>query len=244
MFLSPWKVYEPQPKLSIWRQAKESIYPHNDLILGETATAGSGGCAGLSNTFVAGFWWTHTLGEMGLLRYKAVFRQDFVGWSGKTTPSQYTLAGPPGWCGASEEEQHLTPNPDYFTSLLWMQLVGPVVLNITLGGYPAALSVHANCAVSRGGAVVLSYSNLAEEALVLPGLITGVSATTPRSEYVLTSGEEGNMQSPWILLNGQGPLTAQAPLLGSRVENIAAVTLPARSYGFIVLENAGATACM
>ena len=51
------------------------------MILGETATAGGGGCAELSDRFVAGFWWVFTLGKMGTLRYDKVFRQNFVGRS-------------------------------------------------------------------------------------------------------------------------------------------------------------------
>ncbi|CAE7713093.1 HPSE, partial [Symbiodinium microadriaticum] len=79
-FTSPFKVYQPQPKLLEWRRHKIDVYPRPtiSMILGETATAGSGGCAELSNRFVAGFWWIFTLGELGVLRYDKVFRQNFV----------------------------------------------------------------------------------------------------------------------------------------------------------------------
>ena len=129
-----------------------------------------------------------------------------------------------------------------------MQLVGTQVLEVSLIGYPPELAVHANCAVSPSGAVVLSFSNLAVEAITLEASVHTedgqVVSTANRTEYFLTSGEEGNLQSSLVLLNGQGPLAADSPLTGLSVRDGGAIVLPPLSYGFVVLDDAKAKVCM
>jgi hypothetical protein len=122
---------------------------------------------------------------MGALGFDAVYRQDFVGWSGTSTKSQ----------------------------------VGREVLALTTGGgeweVPEEVSLHVNCAVYSNGSIVLSYSNLAQSPVVflVDGLrseAAAVIAQSPRVEYFLTTGEEGNVQSASVQLNGGGVLTAGA----------------------------------
>lgn len=71
--------------------------------------AAEGGCEGLSDRFVSGFWWIHTLGlvwyfnfpfSLFTLVYKAaeagtsrVHRQDVAGYSFNNRVSHYMLAG-------------------------------------------------------------------------------------------------------------------------------------------------------
>jgi hypothetical protein len=158
---------------------------------------------------------------MGALGFDAVYRQDFVGWSGTSTKSQ----------------------------------VGREVLALTTGGgeweVPEEVSLHVNCAVYSNGSIVLSYSNLAQSPVVFPvdGLRSEaavVIAQSPRVEYFLTTGEEGNLQSASVQLNGGGVLTAGGSLQGKYVGGMdtTAIILPALSYGFVVLTDSHATACL
>jgi hypothetical protein len=94
------------------------------LVLEETAGAYDGGCDGITNRFASGFLWLATLAVSGTVGFDRVHRQDFAGWSFVQPPrglSHYQLAGPPGWVN---DTAVLNPHPDYFTSVLWKQLMG------------------------------------------------------------------------------------------------------------------------
>lgn len=82
------------------------------LVLEETATSPLGGCIGLSDRFIAGFYWLHALGMVGEAGFQQVNRQDLVGYSFTARPSQYALVGQPGWVNGAGL---LQPHPDYFT---------------------------------------------------------------------------------------------------------------------------------
>ena len=175
-------------------------------------------------------------------------RQDLAGWSSEGGPSYYALLGQPGWSSGP-----ISPHPDYFTALLWKQLVGTLVLQSKLvGGDPtvdATVDAHVWC--GTGGAPVVTYfnANVAAVALALP---SGVPAA-PRVEFVLTSGAAGfdpaALTGDAIFLNG-APLAADAagalsppfPFPGRHVA-AGGLTLPPLSYGFFVLEGAAAAAC-
>ena len=156
------------------------------LIVGETATSAHGGCDGLSNRFVAGFTLWYELGTYAELGVAQVNRQDLAGFSSETEPSNYGLLGPPGWASGPIGQ----PHPDYFSFLLFKQTVGARVLSSGFSGAAANISVvwdsHVFCAASGGGAIALTFFNMAADALVLsvPQL---AGAQAPREEFVLTS---------------------------------------------------------
>ena len=249
------------------------------LIQGETATSAHGGCPGLSNTFVAGFTYMLELGSLGevccrrallpfllhslfslpptthLLSSPAlqlgvaqVNRQDLAGWSSESGPSYYAMLGHPGWSSGP-----LSPHPDYFTALLWKQLIGAAVLNSTLTGsepsVDAAVDAHVWC--SKGGKPVVTYFNAGQVGIVLQ-LPADVPAT-PRTEFVLTSGaahsDPAALTGDFIFLNGgrlsadqEGVLSPPCPFPG-RVVAFGGLALPPLSYGFFVLDGAAAAAC-
>lgn len=238
-FLDPTVSFDYQlDHLKLWRDAKRALAPSAQLILGETATAGGGGCPGLSNTFIAGFFNVHRLSQVQALGYDGVFRQDLVGWSGIGTKSSYALAGDGGWVGGADA-QPLTPNPDFFSSVLYKELVGDIVLDAQYQqGWPATLSVHAACAKTRCGELVISFANLAAASVELRDdvLIHG----SPRTEFFLTE-RDGNLTSRSVWLNDeQQPLRLRDELPGRRVsESGTPLVLPAFSYGFVVLEGGG-----
>lgn len=219
-FLSPW-VWESAvaDKLAGWKIRQEVACPASKIVLGETATAGDGGCAGLSNTFSAGFFWVDTLGTMAHLGYWQVYRQDLIGWSGIGAPSSYALIGDPGQVGGSSEAT-LLPNPDYFSTRLWIRLMGSTVLSAQHtrgsgsgisnvsdsrgggsrgGGSDGGVRVFAHCTPkNRGygiGSVTLAYINpTAASVQINSNASAGTPlALSPRVEYVLTSAASSGL---------------------------------------------------
>lgn len=248
------------------------------LIQGETATSAHGGCPGLSNTFVAGFTYMLELGALGEVRVcvcisslvrvscpharsllpshphplqlgvSQVNRQDLAGWSSEGGPSYYALLGKPGWSNGP-----ISPHPDYFTALLWKQLVGTAVLASALasGDPSVSATVDAHVWCGTGGHPVVTYFN-ANPAAVELQLPAGVPAS-PRTEFLLTSGAAGYdptaLTGDRIFLNGNllsadasGALSPPFPFPGRAVPS-GGLVLPPLSYGFLVLEGAATPAC-
>ena len=175
-------------------------------------------------------------------------RQDLAGWSSTSGPSYYALLGQPGWSSGP-----IAPHPDYFTALLWKQLVGAAVLQSALSGDDPAVNatVDAHVWCGTGGKPVVTFFNTTEGAVAL-ALPAGVPPA-PRAEFFLTSGAAGSdpasLTGDVIFLNG-APLSADAagalsppfPFAGRAVA-AGAISLPPLSYGFLVLEGAAAAAC-
>ena len=232
------------------------------LIVGETATSAHGGCDGLSNRFVAGFALWYELGTYAELGVAQMNRQDLAGFSSETEPSNYGLLGPPGWFSGPLGQ----PHPDYFSLLLFKQLVGRRVLSSgfsAAGNLSSVFDSHVFCAAAGGGgAVVLTFFNMAGDAIVLavPQL---AAAQVPREEFLLTSSATPEAParggvSDWpasltadaCFLNGAQMTTnsdgslPQWPVPGRVVTDPGeAIVLPPWSYGAIVFRDAGADAC-
>jgi hypothetical protein len=244
---------------------RDALAPGLALINEEAATQAGGGCEGLSDRFVSGFWWVHTLGLAASAGITRVHRQDVAGFSFNGRPSHYQLAGAAGWVNASSSGP-LVPHPDWFATVLHKQLVGNAVLAATLGASPsvnASVAVHAWCTAEASGApsgaVTLSYVNMGPDTVLLQ-LMTGPELP-PRLEYFVEAAGSAPytrtaQPPPWltadaILLNG-APLVVDGrgrlptyPIPGRAVPSGAPTPeLPPWSYGFIVLPNAEAAACM
>ena len=226
------------------------------LILGETATSAHGGCANASDAFVAGFTFLLELGAVGEIpSYVQMNRQDLVGFSSETEPSNYALVGPAGW---SHNGSTLTPRPDYFTALLWKHLVSPVVLTSSYTSVDdpisvtAAVDAHMWCARTGNGAAILSYTNLLSRWVNVS--LPDTATSTRRIEFILTSTAIPTSSSTpppqvWeqsIYLNG-ALLTVNAdgtlpvwPFPGNSINDGSLLTVPPFSYGMIELLDAGA----
>ena len=127
-------------------------------------------------------------------------RQDFAGFSFLGRGSNYQLAGPPGWTSDPPSESTLTPHPDWYSTVLWKQLMGSTILgNVTINGISSIAaagisnaSVQIWCANtqtgtlagSRGG-ITLVVVNAASSAQAFA--VPSIAAGTPREEYVLTA---------------------------------------------------------
>jgi hypothetical protein len=278
-FLDPNLIFKHEEKYDIWRDTKNNFVGTKadsgiELILGETASAGTGGCSALSNSFAAGFWWVHTLGEVASLQYDQIYRQNLVGWSGIGDMSHYTLAGDPGWSGAYIKDATnasrppklippavLTANPDFYTSVLWKRIMSPIVLRVTLqnSAMLQGVSMHFHCAAQRtdipSGAVAMSYANTRNRTVFVSLTATDTNSAdgggeieklvVPRIEYFLRTGDlSGDLQSRFVRLNNANdPLSSSSPMDGHATSK-GVLALPPLSYGFIVLQNSKAHACI
>ena len=133
-----------------WLKVIETVSPNLRLVISETATAADGGCVGLSNRFIAGFYFIQILGKLGDMGVHQIYRQNLIGFGGIEFGSHYTLLNPPGWY-SSNVSGGIRPNPDYFTAALYTLLVGPERLKVVSSNK----LIHAACAV--GGGIVVTF---------------------------------------------------------------------------------------
>lgn len=257
---------------SAYSSLRDALAPGLPLINEEAATQAGGGCEGLSDRFVSGFWWLHTLGLAASAGISRVHRQDVAGFSFNGRPSHYQLAGAAGWVNTSASGP-LTPHPDWFATVLHKQLAGGAVLASSLDATPAvnaSVAAHVWCAAAAAraprGAVTVSFVNMGASPVTLELLSGPVSQ--PRVEFfieaegsiaggaAISNADPGVTPPEWLtsdsaLLNGavlsvdsRGRLPAY-PIPGRAVPaGAAAAVLPPWSYGFILLPEAGAPGCL
>jgi heparanase len=217
------------------------------LVLEETAGSSGGGCDNVTDRFVAGFCWLNTLITVGRSGFDRVHRQDIAGWSFAFGESHYQLVGPPGWVVGS---QLLTPHPDYWTTLLWRQLVGYSVLNTNVTGGNQALldSVDLSlwCAAPNTSpygskTVILAFTVMSTDtdiSITLPDILQ----TSEMTQYFLTAPND-DLQSDDIQLNGQtltlgeGGKLLSYPIMGKTISaGQQSILLSKLSYGFIAFD--------
>jgi hypothetical protein len=128
--------------------------------------------------------------------------------------------------------------PDYFIALLHNRLVGQRVLNATSDDNDVL--VYAHCTQNRSDAVTLMYTNPSQSSkqLELPG------ASGEAEVYIFTA-PHGDVQSHAAEINGKVAMldsSGQPPAIASETHSLP-LTVPAQSYGFIVLTDLGGDAC-
>ncbi|XP_048365964.1 heparanase [Sphaerodactylus townsendi] len=217
------------------QQIVDATIPGKKVWLGETSSAYGGGAPRLSNTYIAGFMWLDKLGLSAKLGIDVVMRQVFFG------------AGTYHLVDASFE-----PLPDYWLSLLYKKLVGPKVLDVSLTGEDRKkLRVYLHCTNEhhpkyRDGDVTLFALNLynSTKYLQLPSYLSNKTV----DEYLLRPYGRENILSRSVQLNGHIlkmlddetlPTLREKPLSPG-----SSLGLPAFSYGFFVIRNAKAMACI
>lgn len=215
------------------------------LVLEETAGSSGGGCDNVTDRFVAGFCWMNTLMTVGRAGFDRVHRQDIAGWSFAFGMSHYQLVGPPGWVVGADL---LTPHPDYFTTLLWRQIVGPTVLALNVSGGDASLREGVElglwCSAEKtspfgAGTVVMPFANMLDSsvALAVPDVLLG--AATVRFTLKAPGGDlqaDGVLLNDALLeLNSDGSLR-DYPISGTLAPAAPQITLEPLSYGFVTFE--------
>jgi len=225
------------------RQTVDSLSPGTLVALEESACAPLGGHDGVCNRFIDGYYYIHTLAAAGETGCHIFHRQDFVGYSFPGLGSGYTLAGPPGWVNSSMGQ--LQPHPDWFTMVLWKQLVGLMPLgNVTLAGDAgqiADVDPHVWCGREKG-TVIFSYSSASATEIK----VTAVNnlSLSGRTEYFLTAP---SLTADEIWLNGKqmtvgtDAMLPEYPIKGN-VASSTPIVLPPNSYGFVVF-NANLAPC-
>ncbi|XP_039396698.1 heparanase isoform X1 [Mauremys reevesii] len=234
-FLSPEVLDTFITKVKDVLQIVDETVPGKKVWLGETSSAYGGGAPRLSDTYVAGFMWLDKLGLSARMGIDVVMRQVFYG------AGTYHLV-----------DANFEPLPDYWLSLLYKKLVGTKVLKVGLkGADPKKLRVYLHCTNDHNpkykeGDVTLFLLNLYNVAkhVQLPHNLSNKHI----DEYLLLPHGDQHILSRSVQLNGHVlrmvdkktlPALTKKPLPpGSSLD------LPAFSYGFYVIKNAKAIACI
>lgn len=195
------------------------------LWLGETGSSSGGGKKGLSDTYVAGFLYLDKLGLAANHDHKVVIRQSFYG----------------GYYGMLDPVTR-DPLPDYWSALLFKQLVGRKVLKTTVTH--THLRVYAFCSKDMSGDIVLLVISLHKKQTVTVNLDTSFGGND-LIQYLLEPGG-GDLQSKYVYLNKKLlKLTddGQLPKLdGELLEQ--PIRIPPLRYGFYVVRDAKFHLCM
>ena len=211
-------------ELSIGLSIAQSLAPKLPVWFSETSSVSGGGLPGVSNGYAAGFMWLDKLGLSALSGIQTVLRQSFY-------KGEYALIA-----------DDFTPYPDYFLTVLYKRLVQGPVFNVTT--WTDSVRMYASCANPA------SYQKGALTVYVLN--VRGISTTLDFPQfasqlyelYLLTPGDGSGMKSAFVALNGQKlimvdkQLPPLPPLLFS-----GQITLPAYSFGFIVIPHANVEFC-
>ncbi|XP_075059460.1 heparanase [Mixophyes fleayi] len=213
------------------------IVPGKLVWLGETSSAYGGGSPGLSNTYIDGFMWLDKLGMSAKLGIDVVMRQALFG------AGSYNLV-----------DSDFEPLPDYWLSLLFKKLVGSIVLNVSFKGSKDVgeqkIRVYLHCTNINNpkytvGDVTLFAMNLYNhtQQLQLPSFLTEKFV----DEYLLLPAV-GGLLSTTVLLNGQVLKMVDEKTLpalnGKQLDPGSTLVLPSLSFGFYVVKNAKAVACL
>ncbi|XP_027580921.1 heparanase [Pipra filicauda] len=213
----------------------DGTVPNKKVWLGETSSAYGGGAPRLSNTYVAGFMWLDKLGLSARKGIDVVMRQVFFG------AGTYHLV-----------DANFEPLPDYWLSLLYKRLVGTKVLQVGLAGAnERKLRVYLHCTNTlnpkyREGDVTLFVLNLYNitQHLQLPDYLSSKHV----DQYLLLPHGKENILSRSIELNGHVLRMVDDKTLPELMEKPlgpgSVLGLPAFSYGFYVIKNAKAVACI
>ncbi|KAK4775742.1 hypothetical protein SAY87_023703 [Trapa incisa] len=132
--------------LDTFAKVKETIQkngPWASPWVGESGGAYNSGGLGISNTFVNSFWYLDQLGMSAKYSTKVYCRQSLIG-------GNYGLLN----------TTTFVPNPDYYSALLWDQLMGKGVLSADIDS-PSPLRSYAHCTKGREGVTLLliNFSN-------------------------------------------------------------------------------------
>ncbi|GAA0185682.1 hypothetical protein LIER_32970 [Lithospermum erythrorhizon] len=156
--------------------------------VGEAGGAWNSGQNLVTNSFVFSFWYLDQLGLASSFDTKTYCRQALIG-------GNYGLL----------DTTSFVPNPDYYSALLWHRLMGRNVLSTRVSGSDK-LRAYAHCSKNYPR-ITLLFLNLDGKTTfeVNPYVENGISNKTSsafREEYHLT-GEDGNLQSKKVVLNGK-----------------------------------------
>lgn len=126
---------------TIFSNLSETIQKHGPWTsawVGEAGGAYNSGGRYVSNTFLNSFWYLDQLGIASTYNTKVYCRQTLIG-------GNYGLLN----------TSTLTPNPDYYSALLWHRLMGKKVLGVSSDISSPFLRTYAHCSKDRAGVTLL-----------------------------------------------------------------------------------------
>lgn len=206
---------------------------HNNLTLwfGETGSCWGGGASGLSDRYVAGFMWLDKLGLTARNGFGVVVRQSFF-------HGHYALV-----------DQDFDPNPDYWLSWLFKNLVGRRVFAADVQE-STDVRIYAHCAqqprYSRGAVVVYGLNTASYNVTLM---FNGRLINSKKHLYWLYPYGHSGLKSKEVYLFGEeGPLQLDddnafpvvRPVIISEEDD---VVVGGQSFGFIVFPDAKVAQC-
>jgi heparanase 1 len=213
------------------RQERDRFHPQAKIWLGESGPAQCGGQPKLSNRFLSTLWWLDHLGTIAYMGNEVLVRQSLIG-------SDYGLL----------DQTSGQPNPDYWSAILWKQLMGDRVFGVqgmnTLN--PGTTRIYSHCLPLTSpyrnlGDLSLLYINLSpveETWVTLPTDLIEPSSlwhqwqmtsTSPLSQKLKINGD-----TPIILNNGYLPDLAP---LNYNIQQTPTLKLPPLSAAFVLVQS-------
>ncbi len=223
-------------EIAVWaaqvEAERDAHAPGIEVWLGETGNAQCGGEPGLSDRFIASFWWLDQLGQLAARGQPVVVRQNISG-------ADYAIL----------DEPLLDPRPDYWASLLFKRYMGTRVLGVERGADRSVRS-YAHCTPKAqgqpAGAITIMLINLSESQGVFLD-VKGVQGRDIQAFRVQSDDAEGRT----VALNGQrlaaandGTVPDLAGLSETLSDEAPQLYLPASAYGFFVIEDAAHPDCL
>ncbi|XP_050301620.1 heparanase-like [Anthonomus grandis grandis] len=233
LFLSPSTYNYLEQRIGVVKNVVSKSGSGNKIWLGETSSAYNGGAKGMSDKFIATFLWLDKLGLGAKLGLDVIIRQTIF-------HDNYALI-----------DNNYVPNPDWWVSVLYKQLVSSTVLSLTSSeNSESPVRMYAHCA---------KKTDLWDtSAVVLFGLnVNGTSNSiftwsgfeydkTNVYSYELTF--DGSLYSQNIKLNDQvlsvspnGDLPDLTPKVNEDLENY---LMPPQSLIFLVFTKTDIDACI
>ncbi|KAK9073249.1 hypothetical protein SSX86_007573 [Deinandra increscens subsp. villosa] len=196
-----------------FQQTVKTNGPWASSWIGESGGAYNSGGLHVSDTFVNSFWYLDQLAMAAKYHTEVYCRQSLIG-------GNYGLLN----------KTTFTPNPDYYSALLWHRLMGTGVLSVEKINAGPHLRTYAHCSKGKAGVTLLliNLSNQTEFKLIVHSILNMNLHTTKdqkpsfihrmksafswvgsrsrneelaREEYHLTP-QGGDLKSKTMLLNG------------------------------------------
>ncbi|KAK7330314.1 hypothetical protein VNO77_24504 [Canavalia gladiata] len=136
--LDPERLSKVESTFSNLSETIQKYGPWSSAWVGEAGGAFNSGGRYVSNTFVNSFWYLDQLGIASRYNTKVYCRQTLIG-------GNYGLLN----------TTTFTPNPDYYSALLWHQLMGKIVLQASSDVFSPSLRTYAHCSKGRDGITLL-----------------------------------------------------------------------------------------
>ncbi|XP_028753639.1 heparanase-like protein 1 [Neltuma alba] len=136
--LDPWHLSSVASIFGNLSESIEKVGPWSSAWVGEAGGAYNSGSRYVSSTFLNSFWYLDQLGMASTYNTKVYCRQTLIG----------------GYYGLLNITT-FSPNPDYYSALLWQRLMGKKVLQASSDSSSPYLRTYAHCSKGREGVTVL-----------------------------------------------------------------------------------------